>query len=76
MKNDFYLSYIDEMTHEERSIFLYRFILKLTCPETSKRLKMPIRKVKLISDQFTKMLGLAEIKKYVLEASGVLRNVL
>jgi len=76
MKNDFYLSYIDEMTHEERSIFLYRFILKLTCPETGKRLKMPIRKVKLISDQFTKMLGLAEIKKYVLEASGVLRNVL
>jgi len=76
MKNDFYLSYIDEMTHEERSIFLYRFILKLTCPETGKRLKMPIRKVKLISDQFKKMLGLAEIKKYVLEASGVLRNVL
>jgi DNA-directed RNA polymerase specialized sigma24 family protein len=76
MKNDFYLSYIDEMTHEERSIFLYRFILKLTCTETGKRLKMPIRKVKLISDQFKKMLGLAEIKKYVLEASGVLRNVL
>jgi DNA-directed RNA polymerase specialized sigma24 family protein len=76
MKNDFYLSYIDEMTHDERSIFLYRFILKLTCPETGKRLKMPIRKVKLISDQFKKMLGLAEIKKYVLEASGVLRNVL
>jgi len=71
MKNDFYLSYLDEMTHAERSIFLYRYILKLPTTETAQRLKLPFRQVQLASEQFKTMIELSPIKKEVFEAFGV-----
>jgi len=66
---DLYLQFIDEMSHEERSIFLYRYILKLSNHETAKRLKMPIREVILLADLLKP--ELVNCKKTVFEAFGV-----
>ena len=66
---DFYLKYIDEMTHEERSIFFYRYIFKLSNEESAKRLKLPVVLVRVKSSLINP--ELANCKKLVLEAFGI-----
>jgi hypothetical protein len=45
MINNFYLSPINQLTDEERSIFLYRFILKLSHQQIAVNLHKPLRRV-------------------------------
>jgi DNA-directed RNA polymerase specialized sigma24 family protein len=46
---EFYLDYLDELTHEERSVFLYRFILKLPTEQIAKRLRLANKRVSAIN---------------------------
>lgn len=57
------------MTHEERSVFLYRFIFKISNEETAKRLKLSIRRVRKVTSTVNP--DLAKCQKEVLESFGV-----
>jgi len=71
MDKNFYLSYLDDLTHKERSIFLYRLILKLSCEETAKRLKLPIKKVQDITNTFKYEIDLLPLRTNIFEAFEV-----
>lgn len=63
-----YLSYLDELTHEERSIFFYCLVLNLSGKETANRLKMNIRKVGKIFKMLQAQKELLLIKDKLLES--------
>ena len=70
-----YLTYLDELTHEERSVFFYRIVLKLPTEETAKRLRLSIRKTIRISKALDDQKKLLSIKQDLMDSFGV-SNVL
>lgn len=68
MDKTFYLNFLDELTDRERSIFLYRIILKVPTDETAKRLKIPQRDVQDITAMLREQKELLMIKGRLIEA--------
>lgn len=68
METKEYLTYLDDLTHEERSIFFYCFVLKLSGKETSTRLKMNFKKVGRINKMLQTQKELLLIKDDLLES--------
>lgn len=68
MDKTFYLNFLDELTDRERSIFLYRIILKVPTDETAKRLKIPQRDVQDITTMLREQKELLMIKGRLIEA--------
>lgn len=68
MDKDFYLSYLDELTDRERSIFFYRFIFKLPPSESAKRLKITVKEIAETSSILEEQKELMLIKYHLLEA--------
>jgi len=67
MINPIYLKPIDELTDEERSVFLYRFILKLSHKETATHLNKPFNKVIYICKAIAVKRELDKFRKEVFE---------
>jgi DNA-directed RNA polymerase specialized sigma24 family protein len=66
--NEEYLSYLDNLNNEERSVFLYRLVLKLPIKETAQRLKISVRKTKYITKILQEQKELIEIKNYIYQS--------
>ena len=66
-----YLSHLDELTHEERSIFFYRLVFNLSCQETADRLRLSNKKVGRIFKMLQEQKELLLIKEYLLEQFGI-----
>lgn len=67
MINPIYLKPIDELTDEERSVFLYRFILKLSHKEVAEHLNKPFNKVIYICKVIAVKRELDKFRKEVFE---------
>ena len=67
MINEFYLSPINQLTDEERSIFLYRFILKIPHQEIALNLHKPLNKVIAISKIIATDRELLKFRKEIFE---------
>ena len=68
MDKNFYLSYLDDLSHEERSVFLYRNILKLSSEETARRLKLTNKQVQDITNTIKSEIDLLPLKVDILMA--------
>jgi DNA-directed RNA polymerase specialized sigma24 family protein len=66
--NEEYLVYLDAFNNEERSVFLYRLVLKLPTKETAQRLKISVRKTKYITKILQEQKELIEIKDYIYQS--------
>jgi len=66
--NEEYLYYLDNLNNEERSVFLYRLVLKLPTKETAQRLKISVRKTKYITKILQEQKELIEIKNYIYQS--------
>jgi len=62
-----YLTYLDELTHVERSVFFYRLVFNLTNEETAHRLKVSNKKVKRIFKMLQEQKELLIIKDSLME---------
>ena len=62
-----YLSYLDDLTHKERSIFFYCLVLKLSIKETSARLKIKVEHVGKIFEKLQTQKELLLIKEELFE---------
>ena len=65
---NFYLNHLDQLTDRERTIFLYRIVLKVPTEETAKRLRVPVREVKDTTRMLQEQAELLFIKSDLLEA--------
>ncbi len=68
MLEDLRKQFLDEMSHKERSIFLYHCLLKLSGNEIARRLKLPNKYVRLITKNIDSNIGFMEIKEDLLDA--------
>jgi DNA-directed RNA polymerase specialized sigma24 family protein len=68
MDKNFYLSHLDQLDDRERTIFLYRIILKVSAEETAKRLKLPIREIQDTTRMLRDQSELLLIKGRLIEA--------
>ena len=66
-----YLTFLDDLTHEERSIFFYCYVFNLPLKDTSFRLKMDIKKVRRIIKMLQDQKELLFIKDDLLEQFGI-----
>lgn len=66
--NEEYLAYLDNLNNKERSVFLYRLVLKLPTEETAQRLKISVRKTKYITKILQEQKELIEIKNYIYQS--------
>ena len=66
--NEEYLVYLDAFNNEERSVFLYRLVLKLPTKEIAQRLKISVRKTKYITKILQEQKELIEIKDYIYQS--------
>ena len=66
--NEEYLTYLDNLNNEERSVFLYRLVLKLPTKKTAQRLKISVRKAKYITKILQEQKELIEIKNYIYQS--------
>ena len=66
--NEEYLYYLDNLNNAERSVFLYRLVLKLPTKETAQRLKISVRKTKYITKILQEQKELIEIKDYIYQS--------
>ena len=66
-----YQDYLDQLTHEERSIFLYGVVLKVPSNKISKRLNIPVRQVKVILNALELEQSIIKIKLHIYENMGV-----
>jgi DNA-directed RNA polymerase specialized sigma24 family protein len=69
--NEKYLAYLDDLNNEERSVFLYCLILKLSIEETAKRLKLPSTKTRKIIKTINFDIDCLPLKMEILEAFGI-----
>jgi len=68
MDKNFYLSHLDQLNDRERTIFLYRIVLKVPAEETAKRLRLPIKEIQEITKMLTEQGELLFIKADLMEA--------
>jgi len=66
--NNFTTQFLDDMTNEEKSIFLYSFIFKLSQTETAKRLKLRKEFVNYTCKNLEKYHDQIEIKEKIQHA--------
>lgn len=59
--------FLDEMTHEERSVFLYHFILKLPQKEIAGHLRMSLNYVNRTVKYFALNIDFLPIKEKLIE---------
>jgi len=65
---NYYLNHLDQLTDRERTLFLYRIVLKVPTEETAKRLNIPVREVKDTTRMLQEQAELLFIKSDLLEA--------
>jgi len=63
-----YLIYLDELTHKERSIWLYHFCLKVPSKETATRLNLSLQYVRKTIKQIQFEMDNRSLKEEILEA--------
>lgn len=63
-----YLAYLNDLSHEERSIFLYSVVLKISLQDTARYLKMPKDKVCKICNILTEQKELLYLKSLIEES--------
>jgi len=66
--NEEYLAYLDDLNNEERSVFLYRLVLKLPTEDTAKRLRISFKKTRYISKILKEQKELMLIKNYIYQS--------
>jgi len=67
----FYLNHLDQLSDRERTIFLYRIVLKVPSEETAKRLKISVREIKDTTRMLQEQAELLFIKADLLEAYNI-----
>jgi DNA-directed RNA polymerase specialized sigma24 family protein len=66
--NEEYLAYLDDLNNEERSVFLYRLVLKLPTKDTARRLRISFKKTRYISKILKEQKELMIIKNFIYQS--------
>ncbi len=64
---DIVIEYLDDMTHIERSVFIYRFMLLLSYNEIASRLDLRTRYVRNLCRQLEVQRDFLPVKKFLIE---------
>jgi len=63
-----YIDFLNDLTHQERSIFLYCFVLKINQKEAAKCLRLSLNFVNKTFQEITSNIKLIGLKEKILKA--------
>jgi len=66
--NNEYIDYIDELTHEERSVFFYYFVLKIAPNTIALKLNMGQKKVRNICNFLKQEMDFWQLRQDILRS--------
>lgn len=67
-----YLNYLDDLTDRERTVFLYRIVLKLTIQQTANHLKAKPEEISRLSKMLKEQQELLHIKSFLYESFQII----